>query len=380
MRISHILLATMVLSFFMTACDESETTNTKDNQVEAPSETKDEDNTTDTGDELRYPNEKHLRNIRQLTFGGNNAEAYFSFDNKHLVFQSDYKEWGVECDQIFYMPIEGHGEQPPKMLSSGKGRTTCAYFMEGNEKVVYASTHLGGEACPPEPERKPGGIYTWPIYESYDIFTADLEGNLLDQLTENPGYDAEATLSPDGKKIVFTSTRSGDLELYTMDADGGNVVQITDELGYDGGAFFSPDGTKLVWRASRPETPEDQKLYKDLLADGKVQPSNMELYVGNVDGTDKRKVTSLGKANWAPFFHPSGEKIIFASNHAGETGRKFNLFMVNLDGSGLEQITFDETFDAFPMFSYDGKYLVFSSNRFNGGNRDTNVFLAEWVD
>lgn len=380
MRISHILLLTMTLSFLLTACNEPKTSENTGNEGEKSTEPAVEPETASASDELRYPNEKHFRNVRQLTFGGNNAEAYFSFDNKHLVFQSDFKDWGVGCDQIFYMPIEGHGEQPPKMLSTGKGRTTCSYFMEGNEKIVYASTHLGGENCPAEPERKPGGTYTWPIYESYDIFTADLEGNLIDKLTDNPGYDAEATLSPDGKKIVFTSTRSGDLELYTMDVDGSNVVQVTDELGYDGGAFFSPDGTKLVWRASRPQTPEDQKMYKDLLADGKVQPTNMELYIGNIDGTEKRKITELGKANWAPFFHPSGEKIIFASNHAGESGRKFNLFMINVDGTGLEQITYDETFDAFPMFSFDGKYLVFSSNRFNGGNRDTNVFLAEWVD
>ncbi len=363
---------------FFTACDKTES-NDQDTSEAGAGET-DVDSYDPAMDTLKYPEEKHFRNVRQLTFGGNNAEAYFSFDNKNLVFQSDYKEWGVECDQIFTMPITGHGDQPPKMLSTGKGRTTCSYFMEGNQQIVYASTHLGGEACPEEPERKPGGLYVWPIYEDYDIFVSDMEGNIVKQLTDEPGYDAEATLSPDGKKIVFTSTRSGDLELWTMNVDGTELNQVTDGLGYDGGAFFSPDGTKLVWRSSRPETEEDQKLYKDLLAKGQVQPTNMELYVANVDGSDQRKVTSLGRANWAPFFHPSGEKIIFASNHNGETGRSFNLFMINVDGTGLEQISHDKVFDAFPMFSYDGKYLVFSSNRFNGGNRDTNVFLAEWVD
>lgn len=331
-------------------------------------------------DTLRYEQESHLRNIRQLTFGGNNAEAYFSYDNQYLVFQSDYAEWGVECDQIFYMPVTGHGDRPPKMLSTGGGRTTCSYFMDGNQQIVYASTHLGGGACPEEPPRRVDGKYVWPIYDSYDIFTADLDGNIIEQLTDRPGYDAEATLSPDGSKIIFTSTRSGDLELYTMNVDGSDVTQLTDELGYDGGAFFSPDGSKIVWRASRPKTDEDVKTYQDFLAQGLVQPGSMELYIADADGSNKQQVTNLGGANWAPFFHPSGEKLLFASNHADERGRKFNLFMVNIDGSGLEQITHDEVFDAFPMFSYDGKYLVFSSNRFNGGGRDTNIFLAEWVD
>ena len=378
-RIIPLLLLVFGL-FLLNACDKTAENDGSDTG-EAGDQTEEQVDTYDPAmDSLRYPEEKHLRNIRQLTFGGNNAEAYFSFDNKHLVFQSDYSEWGVECDQIFTMPITGHGDQPPKMLSTGKGRTTCSYFMAGNQKIVYASTHLGDEACPEEPERKPGGLYVWPIYEDYDIFVADMDGNITEQLTNEPGYDAEATLSPDGSKIVFTSTRSGDLELWTMNVDGSELTQITDELGYDGGAFFSPDGTKLVWRSSRPKTEEDVKLYKDLLGKGQVQPTDLELYVANVDGSDKKQVTSLGKANWAPFFHPSGEKIIFATNSSGESSRTFNLFMINVDGTGLEQITYDSVFDAFPMFSYDGKYLVFSSNRFNGGNRDTNVFLAEWVD
>ncbi len=337
-------------------------------EVEAPQDT------------LRYEQESHLKNIRQLTFGGNNAEAYFSYDNKFLVFQSDFAEWGVACDQIFYMPVTGHGDRPPKMLSNGSGRTTCSFFMGGNQSIVYASTHLGGAECPEEPPRRVDGKYVWPIYETYDIFTADLEGNITAQLTDGPGYDAEATLSPDGSKIIFTSTRSGDLELYTMNADGSDVTQLTDELGYDGGAFFSPDGSKIVWRASRPKTNEEVSSYKSLLSQGLVQPGALEIFVANADGTDKQQVTNLGGANWAPYFHPSGEKIIFASNHADEQGRKFNLFLINVDGTGLEQITYDGIFDAFPMFSYDGKHLVFSSNRFNGGNRDTNVFLADWVD
>ena len=333
-------------------------------------------------DSLIYPKEKHFKNLRQLTFGGNNAEAYFSFDGKKIIFQSDYSEWGLSCDQIFYFPLkkgktmEG---QKPVMLSTGKGRTTCSYFMPKDKSIVYASTHLGGDDCPPVPERKQGR-YVWSIYEDYDIFKSNLKGEVIQQLTNNPGYDAEATLSPQGDKIVFTSTRSGDLELWVMDIDGSNPIQVTDELGYDGGAFFSPDGKQLIFRASRPKTDEAVKKYKDLLAEGLVEPTNMELFICNVDGSNLRQITNLGNANWAPFFHPSGKKILFSSNHKSRRGFPFNLFMINVDGTGLEQITFDPIFDSFPMFSPDGKQLIFSSNRNNGGTRDTNIFLADWVD
>lgn len=334
---------------------------------------------TTTTPNLVFDKEVHLKNVQQLTFGGNNAEAYFSFDNSHLVFQSENPAWGVECDQIYYMPISGYeGEQPP-LLSTGKGRTTCAYFMPDNKSILYASTHLGGDECP-QMQRPTNGLYTWPVFKDFDIFVADLEGNITKQLTNHPGYDAEATLSPDGSMIVFTSTRSGDLELWTMNVDGTNLHQVTSGLGYDGGAFFSPDGKKLVFRASRPQEPEVQKTYKELLAQGLVQPTNMEIYVCNVDGSDLKQITKLGKANWAPYFHPGGEKILFSSNHHVESGRQFNIFSIDLNGENLQQITFDETFDAFPMFSYDGKKLVFSSNRNNGGGRDTNVFIADWVD
>ncbi|PHN05020.1 TolB family protein [Flavilitoribacter nigricans] len=339
----------------------------------------------DTGevavDSLRYEGEAHISNIRQLTFGGDNAEAYFSFDDSKLVFQATNPNWGAECDQIFYMPVSGtDGSQPP-LLSTGEGRTTCAFFMPGDTSVLYASTHAADAACPEAP-RTLNGKYVWPVFPTFDIYISNLQGEVIQQLTDEPGYDAEATLSPDGSKIVFTSDRSGDLELYTMNVDGTDVRQITDSLGYDGGAFFSPDGSKLVWRASRPKTDEAVKVYKDLLAEGMVQPTDMEIYIANVDGSDVKRLTSLGKANWAPYFHPSGEKILFSSNHhSPEGGRpQFNLFAMNLDGTGLEQITFDSVFDAFPMFSRDGKKLIFASNRNNGGTRDTNLFLADWND
>ncbi len=330
-------------------------------------------------DTLKYEQETHIKNIKQLTFGGDNAEAYWSYDNTKLVFQSNNTEWGTECDQIYYMDGEENepGFEAP-LISTGLGRTTCSYFLP-DETIVYGSTHLDDPNCPEVPERGPGGAYVWPIYEGYDIFRANLDGEIIDTLTNTPGYDAEATVSPDGKKIVFTSMRTGDLELFIMDVDGSNVVQITDELGYDGGAFFSPDGKQLIFRASRPETEEEIEKYTSLLEEGLVEPTNMELFLVNVDGTNMRQITDLGNANWAPYFHPSGEKIIFSSNHQSQRGFPFNLFMINPDGTELEQITFDDTFDSFPMFSHDGKKLVFSSNRFNGGDRSTNIFIADWV-
>ena len=332
-------------------------------------------------DTLRYGQEKHLKNIRQLTFGGDNAEAYWSRDGKQLVLQVTNPEWGVECDQIFLMDAKtGVVDNKLPMVSTGQGRTTCSYFMPGDKSILYASTHEHHEDCPPAPGHSVDGKYVWPIYKEFDIYTADLEGNILSKLTSDPGYDAEGTLSPSGDLIVFTSLRNGDLDLYTMKPDGSDIKQITFGLGYDGGAFFSPDGEYLIFRSSRPQTEAEIKEYKDLLAKDVVQPTEMELYVCKRDGSDLKKITDLGKANWAPFFHPSGQKVIFSSNHKSERGFPFNLYMINIDGSGLEQITFDETFDSFPMFSPDGKKLVFSSNRFNGGTRATNVFVADWVE
>lgn len=332
---------------------------------------------------LLYPEEKHFKNIRQLTFGGDNAEAYWSFNSKMISFQSNNKAWGLNCDQIFYMPIEGmdlsKGQKAP-LISTGKGRTTCAFFMPNNKQILFASTHLGGDECPKDPGRAPGGKYLWPIYETFDIFISDLKGKVKKQLTNTPGYDAEATVSPKGDKIVFTSTRNGDLDLYIMDIDGKNVKQLTSEIGYDGGAFFSPDGKKLVFRASRFKIEEEKKEYLDYLKQGLVAPTAMEIFTINVDGTDLKQITNLGKANWAPFYHPNGKKIIFSSNHKGARGFEFNLFMINEDGTGLEQITYDKVFDSFPMFSPDGKKIIFSSNRNNNGTRDTNLFVADWID
>ncbi len=327
---------------------------------------------------IHYPDEKHLANVKQLTFGGDNAEAYFSFDSKMIVWQRTNPRESIPCDQIFISPV---GDKlSPKLASTGLGRTTCAYFLKGNKQVLFASTHLADPACPPVPDRKAIGKYVWPIYATYDIFIADVGGKVVKQLTDTPGYDAEATVSPKGDKIVFTSTRNGDLDLYVMDIDGKNVKQITNTLGYDGGAFFSPDGKKIVFRASRPKTEEEIAEYKLLLSQNLVAPTHMELYTCNADGSGVKQITNLGGANWAPFFHPSGKKIIFSSNYQYSRGYPFNLYMINTDGTGLEKITHDGTFDAFPMFSFDGKKLIFASNRNNGGTHDTNLFLADWME
>jgi len=331
---------------------------------------------------LIYENEVNFKNMRQLTFEGENAEAYWSFDDSKLIFQATNENWGQSCDQIYIIDTNNYTlkTEMPQMVSLGLGRTTCSYFLPGDSTLVYASTHLEDAKCPHVPDRRVDGKYVWPIYDSYDIFIADLEGNILRKLTNSDGYDAEATVSPRGDKIVFTSIRSGDLELYTCDLNGNNVKQITSQLGYDGGAFFSHDGNKLVFRSSRPKTESEVKEYKNLLSQGLVQPTNMEIYTCNIDGSDLKQVTDLGKANWSPFFHPSDEKIIFCSNHNSHRGFPFNLFMIDIDGNNLKQITYDDTFDSFPVFSNDGKKIVFSSNRNNGGTRSTNVFIADWLE
>ncbi|BBM69232.1 TolB family protein [Rhodothermus marinus] len=334
-------------------------------------------------DSLRFPGEVHLRNIRQLTFGGNNAEAYWSYDDRYLVFQSDWAAINPQgCDQIFLMRADGRpladGERY-RLLSTGKGRTTCAYFLPDG-RVLYASTHAAGPECPPV-QRTAEGRYVWPVYDTYDIYVTDTTGAEPELLIGGPGYDAEATVSPDGRYVVFTSSRTGDLELWRYDLQTGELLQLTHELGYDGGAFFSPDGSKIVWRASRP-TGEAAERYRRLLAQGLVEPTDMDLFVANADGSNPRRVIHLPGSQWAPYFHPDGERIIFASNHHTEGGRLFDLFLIRLDGTGLEQITHSGTFDAFPMFSRDGKRLVFASNRNARGepSRETNIFVADWVE
>ena len=334
-------------------------------------------------DTLQYPEERHFKNLQQLTFGGDNAEAYFSADSKWLIFQRTDPKEGILCDQMFIGKVPEVPGEPfePKMISSGKGRTTCGFIANDGKHVIYASTFKGGDSCPPVPDRsKYGNKYIWPLYESFDIYMADMDGKIVKQLTKTPRYDAEGTLSPDGKKMIFTSLRDGDLDLYTMNLKSGKTKRITNELGYDGGAWFSPDGTKIIWRASRPKTQAEIKEYKDLLAQNLVAPTNMEVYTANADGTNQKQITHFGQANWAPAFMPDSKRIIFASNQEYKRGFPFNLYTINADGSNLTKVSRDKGFDAFPMFSPDGKKIVFCSNRNNGGTRDTNIFVADWVE
>ena len=333
-------------------------------------------------DTIHYPEESHFKNIQQLTFGGDNAEAYWSYDGKYIVFQRTEPEEGIYCDQIFVGKVPAPGEKfEYKIVSTGKGRTTCPYFTKDGKHIIYASTHLGADTCPPVPDRKKyGNRYIWPLYDTYDIFMADLNGKIVKQLTNAKGYDAEPTLSPDGEKMIYTSDKDGDLELYIMDLKTLKEKRITHTIGYDGGAWFSPDGKKIIWRASRPKTEAEIKEYKELLVEHMVAPTNMEVFVANADGSDVKQVTSFGQANWAPTYMPDSKRIIFASNHEYKRGFPFNLYTINEDGSGLQKVSRDKGFDAFPLFSPDGKKVIFSSNRNNGGTRETNVFIADWVE
>lgn len=318
------------------------------------------------------PGEKHLRNIRQLTFGGENAEAYFSADGKKLIFQATREGHG--CDLIYTMNIDGSDVQ---LISNERGRTTCAYFFGNGKRVLYSSTHLYSKDCPPRPDFSQG--YVWAIYPSYDIFTAKPDGSDLKQLTNTDGYDAETTISRQAK-LVFTSTRDGDLDIYTMDSNGKNVRRLTNELGYDGGPFWSRDGKQIVYRAYHPQTEKEKADYRALLKQNLIRPTVLDIWVMNADGSNKRRVTNLNKASFAPYFYPDGKRIIFSSNAHDERGRDFDLYMIKVDGTGIERITFSNTFDGFPMFSPDGKKLVFASNRNAAKQGDTNIFIADWVE
>lgn len=330
---------------------------------------------TQINNKYQYANEKHLSNIRMLTTDGENAEAYFSFDQRKLIFQSRHGEY--LCDQIFTMNLDGSEK---KLVSTGQGRTTCSFFYPDGQKIIYASTHAADSACPPPPDFSQG--YVWKVYSSFDLFTANIDGSNPVPLVPYPGYDAEATVSPKGDRVVFTSQRSGDLEIFSMNLDGTDLKQLTNTLGYDGGPFYSWDGKKIVYRSYHPKTDQQIQRYKDLLEVELIEPAKFQIWIMNADGTDKQQVTDNNYANFAPFYHPDNRRIIFCSNLNSKDSRRpdFNLWMINEDGTGLEQITYFDNFDGFPMFSANGKQLVFASNRFNRQPRDTNVFIAAWID
>jgi Tol biopolymer transport system component len=321
-------------------------------------------------DTAAFPQETHLKNIRQLTFGGQNAEAYFSHDGTELIFQSTRGE--LECDAIFRMNRDG---SQVRQLSSGKGVTTCAFIAPDNNSIIYASTHLEHEGCPPKPDHSQG--YVWPLYEAYDIFRAGPEGEDPQRLTDAEGYDAEAVYSPRGDRIVFTSLRGGDLDLYLMNPDGSGVEQLTFAAGYDGGAFFSLDGEWIVWRASRPQG-QELADYRALLDKGLVRPGRLELYIMNLKERKPVRITANGAANFGPYWHPDGRHIIFSSNMHDPQGRNFDLYLVDIETREVERVTHYPGFDGFPMFSHDGKQLVFASNRLGKETGETNVFIADW--
>ena len=323
---------------------------------------------------LTKQREARFGEITQLTFEGENAEAYWAFDGSTLIFQSTPVA-GEGCDQIYTIdPSTGVRAR----VSTGDGRTTCSYFYPGGDRILYSSTHHFNRACPTPPDFSMG--YVWAVYPSFDIFAADADGSNPEQLTSSFGYDAEATFSPTGDRIIFTSVRDGDLDLYSMRPDGSDVTRITDRLGYDGGAFYSPDGTKIVWRAHYPETPEATEDYLSLLAEGLIRPSALDIHIADADGSNPRQLTDNGAANFAPYWHPSGEQIIFSSNMDDPRGRDFELYLINVDGTGLERVTWSEGFDGFPVFHPDGTKLVFGSNRNESHEGNTNLFLVEWLD
>ncbi|MGH7566368.1 MAG: TolB family protein [Gemmatimonadota bacterium] len=365
-RASGLVRSAAALALIVSACggrsDTGETESTVGQPIDAAVEL------------LPEPGEEpYLANIRQLTFEGQNAEAYFSPDDERLIFQATTDS--LSCDQIYTMQVDGSDK---RMVSTGAGVTTCAYWTYPDASgIVYSSTHLADSTCPPRPDYSRG--YVWPIHPGYDVFGAGPTGGDLVRLTDSPGYDAEATFSRDGSRIVFTSVRDRDLELYTMDADGGDVRRLTDEVGYDGGAFFSYDGSMIVYRAHHPTDPEEIADYEALLAENLVRPSRMEIWVMNADGSGKRPLTDNGAANFAPYFAPDGGSIAFASNMEDPEGRNFDLYMIDVDGSNQRRITFHPDFDAFPMFSSDGAKLVWASNRHGAQEGDTNIFIADWV-
>lgn len=341
----------------------------------------DEINSASNKTDSAHAEDRLLSNIRQLIFEGRRSgEGYFSADGRQMVFQSE-REPGNPFYQIYLMDLE---TGDTKRISTGTGKTTCAWIHPSGERVLFASTHQDPAARDKQQEELDkrasgqGSRYSWSFDPSYEIFEADTDGNLLRRLTDAEGYDAEGSWSPDGARIVFASNRhiylgersaaeqavleqdpSRFMELYIMDADGGNVERLTEHDGYDGGPFFSADGERIVWRRFE--------------ANGKVA----EIWTMNADGSDQRQITDLGVMSWAPFFHPSGDYIIFANNAQGYAN--FELYLVDAEGrSQPVRVTDSAGFDGLPVFTPDGERLAWASGR--TANKQPQIFIADWND
>lgn len=319
------------------------------------------------------PQGDHLSNFRQLTHGGQNAEAYWSPDGKKLIFQSTRDNY--QCDQIYVMNADGSDQ---RLVSTGKGRTTCGYFLKDNAHIVYGSTHEAGDACPPPPDRSKG--YLWGVFPGYDIYLATLDGKIEKKLTNAPGYDAEATVNFKTGRILYTSLASGDLELWAMNPDGSGKKQLTNREGYDGGSVASRDGKQIVWRATAPNNKEVMARYKELLKENLTEPMRMELFISDANGRNVRQLTDFGCASFAPTFTPDGKRILFSSNKHNCDGRRFELYIINTDGTGLQQITNFGGFASFPEFSPDGRKLVFASDHQARSRYEFNIWTADWKD
>ena len=320
--------------------------------------------------------ETHLRNLRQLTFGGQNAEAYWSKDGKRLTFQS--LQPGYPDEQIFVMNADGTGK---RLVSTGLGRCTCSYFSPDGKSIYFSSTHERNPG-PQAPVDKSKG-YVWKVNPDFELYRtpASLTGNPKPKLIlgEN-GYIAETTIDPNGRYMTFTSDFEGDLEIYRAKLDGSNMRRLTHHVGYDGGPFVSWDGDKIAYRRDTLGTPTEVADYKELLKEHLVRPSKLEIMVMDADGSHERQVTRLGAASFAPFLSPDNKKVIFSSNWEDPKGREFDIYLCNLDGSGLERVTRAEGFDGFPMWTRDGKRLVFASNRHGSVPGETNLFVADWTN
>lgn len=320
-----------------------------------------------------HPKEKRLRNVRQLTFGGQNAEAYWSADGETIVFQTRQPEWPDE--QIAIMNADGSAK---KLVSTGKGRCTCSYLTPDGKWLYFSSTHSVNEGAQKPVDMSKG--YVWMVNPEFSLYRSRPDGSNLELILNKGSYVAETTISSAKPEMFFTAAFEGDLELYRSDLKGKNIKRLTHNVGYDGGPFVSWDGNWVVYRRYSLKEQSEFDEYRSLLKENLVRPSKLEVWLMDRNGKGNRQVTSLGCASFAPFLHPDNQRIIFASNFGDKKNREFELWMIRTDGSKLERVTYAPDFDGFPMFSRDGKQVVWASNRNGKVRGETNIFVADWVD